>query len=208
VAYSLILCLCIGLMNACNSKNAYKAPSIKFSLDEQQIASYENDIDHKGIIMGLDSPQSNSFEKGEKIYNNICANCHGTPAQEGSVPTAHKFWKDKFKVGKDPYTMYLTLTRGYGGMPPHPSLTPVEKYDVIHYIREEFIRKKNPQEFFNIDDNYLASIPKGNTKGPLPKERKPWADMDYGNFLINTYEVVPSDGLMKEPEALQPAMPG
>ncbi len=81
VAYSLILCLCIGLMNACNSKNAYKAPSIKFSLDEQQIASYENDIDHKGIIMGLDSPQSNSFEKGEKIYNNICANCHGTPAQ-------------------------------------------------------------------------------------------------------------------------------
>ena len=193
-----IICLCIGLLSACNTNNRYKTPNVKFSLDEHQIASYEKDIDHKGIILGLDSPQSNSFEKGEKIYNNICTNCHGNPAQEGSVPTAHKFWKDKFKVGKDPYTMYLTLTRGYGGMPPHPSLTPVEKYNVIHYIREGFIRKQNTQEYFNIDEGYLTSIPKGNSKGPLPRERKPWAEMDYGNFLINTYEVVPADAPPRE----------
>jgi len=36
----------------------------------------------------------------------------------------------------------------------------------------------------------LASLPDGTTTGPAPKEFKPWAEMDYGNFLINTYEVV------------------
>jgi cytochrome c5 len=190
--------LSIGIYSACNTNTAYRPPTVKFSLDEQQIPAYEKNIDHKAIIRSLDSPQNNSLKRGERIYNNICITCHGTPAQEGSVPTAFKFWKDKFKVGKDPYAMYLTLTRGYGGMPPHPSLTPVEKYEVIHFIREEYLRKQNPQELFKINESYLASIPIGNTKGPLPKERKPWAEMDYGNFLINTYEVVPADAPARE----------
>lgn len=190
--------LSVGVYSACNTNTAYRPPMVKFSLDEQQIPAYEKNIDHKAIIRSLDSPQNNSLKRGERIYNNICITCHGTPAQEGSVPTAFKFWKDKFKVGKDPYAMYLTLTRGYGGMPPHPSLTPVEKYEVIHYIREEYLRKQNPEQLFKIDEKYLASIPVGNTKGPLPKERKPWAEMDYGNFLINTYEVVPADAPARE----------
>jgi cytochrome c5 len=198
VAKIMTLSFFIWLMSGCLSDNAYKAPNVKFSLDEQQIAAYEKNIDHKAILLSLDSTQNNPLKKGERIYNNICITCHGTPAQEGSVPTAFKFWKDKFKVGKDPYTMYLTLTRGYGGMPPHPSLTPIEKYQVIHYIREEFLRKLNPQELFNIDEPYLGSIPQGNSMGPLPKERKPWADMDYGNFLINTYEVVAADAPPRE----------
>jgi hypothetical protein len=131
-----------------------------------------------------------SIRTGEHIYNNICFNCHGNPEQVGSIPTAFKFWEDKFKVGKDPYSIYQTLTRGYGSMPPQVNLTPVEKYDIINYLRETYLQKDSSERYFEIDSAYLASLPRGTTTGPAPKEFKPWAEMDYGNFLINTYELV------------------
>lgn len=186
------------LFAACTPKNAYKPPRVAFTLEEVQLASYEKEIDHKGIITDMQKNQQASLNKGKKIYNRICASCHGNPSQEGSLPTAFKFWKDKFKVGKDPYSIYQTLTRGYGGMPAQPTLTPVEKYDVINFIREEYVLKFNESEFLNIDADYLASIPAGNTKGPEPKEHKPWAEMDYGNYLINTYELADSNAKPRE----------
>ena len=75
-------------------------------------------------------------------------------------------------------------------MPPQVNLTPVEKYDIINYLRETFLKPENPDQFFQIDSVYLASLPRGMNTGPVPKEFKPWAEMDYGNFLINTYELV------------------
>jgi hypothetical protein len=59
-------------------------------------------------------------------------------------------------------------------------LTPVEKYDLINYLRENFLKEKNPDQYFKIDSTYLASLPLGTSKGPAPKEFKPWAEMDYG----------------------------
>ena len=138
----------------------------------------------------MDDRQDESIRTGEHIYNNICFNCHGNPDQVGSLPNAFKFWEGKFKVGMDPYSIYQTLTRGYGSMPPQVNLTPVEKYDLINYLRENFLKEKNPEQYFKIDSTYLASLPLGTSKGPAPKEFKPWAEMDYGNFLINTYELV------------------
>jgi hypothetical protein len=131
-----------------------------------------------------------SIRTGEHIYNNLCFNCHGNQEQVGSIPSAFKFWADNFKVGKDPYSIYQTLTRGYGSMPPQVNLTPVEKYDIINYLRETFLQQENPDQYFEIDSAYLASLPRGMKTGPVPKEFKPWAEMDYGNFLINTYELV------------------
>lgn len=52
------------------------------------------------------------------------------------------------------------------------------------------MKEKNPSQYIEIDSAYIASIPSGGTFGPAPKEFKPWAEMDYGNFLINTYERV------------------
>jgi hypothetical protein len=75
-------------------------------------------------------------------------------------------------------------------MPPQPLLTPREKYDVINYITNEFVAKKNKEQFFTLDADYLNSLPKGTSKGPDPAEQRPWAEMDYGNFLVNTYELV------------------
>ena len=73
------------------------------------------------------------------------------------------------------------------------TLTPREKYDVITYIREAYVREDNPDQYFNTSVGYLASLPKGTSKGPEPKPYHPWSDQDYGNFFINTYELVDSE---------------
>ncbi|MBD3628200.1 DUF6797 domain-containing protein [Cyclobacterium sp.] len=161
-----------------------------FILQESDLPDYEKNIDHKGLLQALGDRHGESMRTGEHIYTNTCITCHGNPEQEGSLPTAFKFWADTFKVGEDPYAIYQTLTRGHGAMPPQVNLTPVEKYDVIHYIRETFVSKENPAQYFNINEEYLASLPEGTSRGPEPREYKPWEEMDYGNFLINTYELV------------------
>ncbi|MFT5884236.1 MAG: cytochrome c5 [Arcticibacterium sp.] len=171
-------------------KSTNEQLKLGFTLPESAIPDYEKDIDHKGLLTALGNRHGESIRTGEHIYNNTCFNCHGNPEQEGSIPNAFKFWKDEFKVGKDPYSIYQTLTRGYGSMPPQVNLTPVEKYDIINYLRETFLQEDNPTQYFEVDSAYLASLPSGTTTGPVPKEFKPWAEMDYGNFLINTYELV------------------
>ena len=173
-----------------NSKNQEIESPTGFILNESDLPDFEKDIDHKGLLTALGDRHDESIRTGEHIYNNICFNCHGNPEQVGSIPTAFKFWEATFKVGKDPYSIYQTLTRGYGSMPPQVNLTPVEKYDIINYLRETFLQKENPEQYFQIDSAYLAGLPMGTNTGPAPKEFKPWAEMDYGNFLINTYELV------------------
>ena len=186
--FLLVLLIFIGCSPSQTNKEA-ETPT-GFTLSESDLPEYEKNIDHKGLLTALGDRHDESVRTGEHIYNNICFNCHGNPEQVGSIPTAFKFWEDEFKVGKDPYSIYQTLTRGYGSMPPQVNLTPVEKYDIINYLRETFIQKDNPDQYFEIDSTYLASLPSGTTTGPAPREFKPWAEMDYGNFLINTYEVV------------------
>ncbi len=184
------LLLAALLCFSCNpSQKEAESPS-GFTLSESDLPDYEKDIDHRGLLTALGDRHDESIRTGEHIYNNICFNCHGNPDQVGSIPTAFKFWEDQFKVGNDPYSIYQTLTRGYGSMPPQVNLTPVEKYDIINYLRETFLQKDSSDQYFEIDSTYLASLPVGTTTGPAPKEFKPWAEMDYGNFLINTYEVV------------------
>lgn len=182
---------------ACQSNSGKKStveiPSDGFILQESDLPAYETTIDHRGLLEALGDRHGESMRTGEHIYTNTCANCHGSPEQEGSLPTAFKFWEGTFKVGNDPYSIYQTLTRGHGAMPPQVNLTPVEKYDVIHYIRETFVAPKNPSQYLAISEDYLAGLPAGSSMGPEPKEYKPWAEMDYGNFLINTYELVPAD---------------
>src|SRR5690606_29810302 len=122
-------------------------------------------------------------------YRTVCFNCHGNAEQPGSMPNAAKFWKDKLKNGSDPYAMYQTITRGFGLVPPQVRLSPQEKYEVIHFIREEFMKEQNPGEYFKITESWLDSLPQGDTLGPAPKVYQPWAEMDYGDFLMRTYDL-------------------
>ena len=78
------------------------------------------------------------------IYNRVCANCHGTKEQPGSLPTAPRFASATLKNGGDPYHMYRTLTDGFGQMAAQTWLVPQQKYDLIHYIREAYFKPDNP----------------------------------------------------------------
>ncbi|MGC4105718.1 MAG: cytochrome c [Thermomicrobiales bacterium] len=151
-----------------------------------QLPEYESHVDHAGLIRGLNK---GALQRGKAIYERLCINCHGTQEQPGSLPTSLRFATGKFKSGHDPLTMYQTLTRGFGLMAPQTWMVPQQKYDVIHYIREAYLKADNPSQFFTIDDNYLASLPKGNTRGPAPQVIEPWVTMDYGPSLIGTFEI-------------------
>jgi putative heme-binding domain-containing protein len=156
------------------------------SLYAIRIPEYEKDIDHAGLIADLDGE---SFKRGQAIYNRLCVNCHGTHDKPGSLPTSLRFATGKFRNGFDPHTMYQTLTRGFGMMVAQTWMVPQQKYDVIHYVRDAYLKKDNPTQHLQVTDEYLAGLPKGKSRGPEPTQNEPWITMDYGPSLVNTYEV-------------------
>ncbi len=151
-----------------------------------KIPDYEQHIDHAGFIGEWND---DAFKRGEAIYRRVCMNCHGTKDQAGSLPTSLKFASGKFRNGSDPFTMYQTLTRGFGLMAAQTWMVPSQKYDVIHYIRETYLKPHNPSQFVSVDAAYLAKLPKGDNRGPAPSTIQPWNSMDYGPSLTHSYEV-------------------
>ena len=150
------------------------------------VPEYEQHLDHAGLIGGWND---DSLKRGAAIYQRVCANCHGTREKLGSLPTSLRFAEGKFKNGSDPLSMYRTLTFGFGLMTPQSWMVPSQKYDVIHYIRETYLKQHNPTQFVPLDEAYLARLPKGDTRGPEPSTIEPWSAMDYGPSLTHTYEV-------------------
>lgn len=154
------------------------------------------EVDHARLIRGWDHL---SLERGARIFNGLCITCHGDQKIEGTLPTAMRFHSGEFKNGKDPYAMYNTLTKGFNLMVPQAWMTPTQKYDVIHYIRETQIREDNPKQFVPVDDAYLAGLPKGigigSTEATLfadnqaPKYKK----MNFGPAMFWTFEAGPGN---------------
>ena len=105
------------------------------------------------------------------------------------MPTSLRFADGTFRNGSDPFSMYRTLTRGYRMMAAQSGLVPRQKYDVIHYIRETFLKPKNPSQYVSADANYLNSLPKGASLGPAVPDDDPWLHADYGPTLTGTFEV-------------------
>ncbi len=160
---------------------------IKYILSEDDLKEIETNVDHAGLIADADRE---GFKRGERIYSSNCINCHGNEEVEGSIPLSTKFWEQELKAGSDAYSMYQTISRGFATMPPQPILTPQEKYDVISYIRQKYLKEKEGEAFLTSTPGYLAGLPKGTSRGPETKPYQPWADMNYGDFFINTYELV------------------
>ncbi|MEO1857574.1 MAG: DUF6797 domain-containing protein [Rubritalea sp.] len=163
--------------------------SAQMLLSEDSLPEYEKFIDHARLIK---STNRRVINQGKAIYKNVCNNCHGDINNEGSVPTSLRFASGKFQHGSDPYTMYQTITRGWRTMPPQVQLTPREKYAVIHYIRSQYLKPHNPSQLFKVTPEFLAKLPEGKSLGPEPAaddRPRPWNSMDYGDFLISTYEI-------------------
>jgi mono/diheme cytochrome c family protein len=149
--------------------------------------------DHAEIVSGWNDK---SLEEGAAIYNSLCIVCHGDAKQAGSLPTALRFTEGPFKNGADPYSMYLTLTKGYNQMVAQPQYTTAQKYAVIHYIRETFLRSNNPTQYTELTPAALAALPKGLARGEVEKEDRslpPYQRMDLGPALFWTYEVAPGN---------------
>ena len=154
------------------------------------VPAYESDLDHRGMI---EDWNDKSLQRGEAIYRSVCQNCHGTIDRPGSLPTSLRFAEGKFKFGSDPHAMYQTLTFGGGMMVPQAWMVPQQKYDVIHFIREHFLRDHNPDQYFALSEDYLTSLPNGSSRGPEPEVIAPWTTMDYGPMLITTIQFGDSD---------------
>jgi putative heme-binding domain-containing protein len=152
----------------------------------QPLPEYEQHLDHAGLIGRFGDE---SFKRGEAIYSRVCSNCHGTLDRVGSLPTAPRFATAKFKNGSDPWAMYQTLTRGFGLMVPQTWMTPGQKYDVIGFIRQAYLKDHNPSQFVAVDAAYLERLAKGDTQGPEASKIEPWVVMDYGTSLTGCYEI-------------------
>lgn len=150
--------------------------------------------DHAGLIRASDD---GALARGARIYAELCVVCHGTPEKEGTLPTALRFHQAPFRNGGDPYSMYRTLTLGFGQMVAQGQYSARQKYDVIHYIRETLVKPGNPGQYRPVTDAYLASLPMGMTTVPdePPREqRRPQHElMDFGPSLAWTYEVAPGN---------------
>ena len=159
----------------------------------QPPVSEQDDVDHAGIIGGWNQQ---TLERGEKLYQTLCLPCHGTPQQQGSLPASRAFWKEPFKNGNDPFSIYKTIGTGLGQMPAWPWLSGELRYDVIDFIREKLVRPSNPTNYFEITPSYLASLPKASGRAVKKSaqlvefEKGPkYLRMDFGPVLNWTYEV-------------------
>src|SRR6185436_14821889 len=117
--------------------------------------SFAQEAPHAEIIRGWNDE---SLARGKQLYETICITCHGTPEREGTLPTSRPFWKEPFKNGSDPFSLYKTLSQGLGQMPAWTFLTAEQRYDAIHYNRETFVRPHNPGAYFKITEEYLAGL--------------------------------------------------
>ncbi len=153
-------------------------------------------VDHPAFIASLETGNREFLDRGRVLYEAVCVNCHGTPEKPGTLPTALRFWEAPFKNGSDPRATYRTLTKGFNLMLPQNWMTPEQKYQVIHYVRETFLKDANPSQYKKVDASYLAGIEKETLPGPAPVTRalnRPYLKMNFGANMNYTFEVGPDN---------------
>ena len=154
-------------------------------------AEEKENVDHAGIISAW-NPQS--IESGQKLFKLACAPCHGTDGVHTINPQSRPFAVDKFKNGSDPFSLYKTITKGFKNMPSQSWMTPEQRYDVIHFIRETFLKNLNPSQYAAIDAAYLDSLPKYNPALPRTGEAT-LTQRDFGPVLESQLGASVSDAL-------------
>ncbi len=156
-------------------------------------ANDADDVNHAAIITTWNVE---TLARGKKLYQTLCLPCHGTPQQPGTLPASRAFWREPFKNGNDPFSIYKTIGGGLGQMPAWPWLSAELRYDVIHYIRENFVRAANSTNYFEITPAYLESLPKGSGRATAKSARlvefekgPKYLRMNFGPVLNWTYDV-------------------
>ena len=110
--------------------------------------------DHAAFITAMDASE---LAAGKAIYEGNCMSCHGADGNLGSN-NARRFGQEEFVNGADPYNMYLTLVNGLNAMPNFRlTLSTEEKYAVVHYIRQSYLKESNPSQYVEITEDYIAN---------------------------------------------------
>ena len=113
-------------------------------------------IDHEETIRGL---QPADAKAGRALYALHCASCHGKEGKLAVNPLARRFAVDELKFGNDPYSLWKTISYGNGLMFRWDGvLTPRERYQVVHHLREEIIRESNPGQYFEPGEGYYEGL--------------------------------------------------
>lgn len=112
-------------------------------------------------IFKLKEPTAELIAAGKQLYTTNCASCHnetgagGGPASIGLNPAPRNFTNaDGWKNGKTLSAIYTTLEEGIEGsaMISYNFLTPQERIELAHYIRQEFV----PNPTVDTDDDLSA----------------------------------------------------
>ncbi len=147
-------------------------------------------VDHAGIIS---SWNGESLDRGRQIFQFACAPCHGTDGIHTVNPQSRPFAVDRFQNGADPFSLFRTITGGFKNMPSQAWMTPEQRYDVIQYIRETFLKTLNPSQYTRVDRAYLDALPRFNPDGATAAGANP--QRDYGPALESQLGTRVSDAL-------------
>lgn len=114
-------------------------------------------LDHVQAIKSLKYPDQKA---GRALYALHCASCHGPKGELALNPLARRFALDEFKFGSDPYAIWKTISYGNGLMFRwDAALSDKERYQLVHFIREEIVKEKNPGQYVKPDEDYFAKLP-------------------------------------------------
>lgn len=154
-----------------------RAAELKPTAQQLIVKDDTANLNHAGILRRV---RKNNAKGGKQIFEASCVQCHGANGNTPSLATARAFGTQKMKFGADPYSMFKTLSKGNGLMAATTALSPKERYAVIGYIRDRFMKDSNPG-YQPITDQYLNSLPKGTDMGAFELD----ADRNYGPALAS-----------------------
>ncbi len=126
-------------------------------------------VDHQYYLQRmLDEPRVMAGE-GAAVYSKYCLSCHGVDGNLALAQArrlgADPLLNDIYGAGAHPLSMFATVTKGFRMMPPQTHLSIDQRYAVVHYIREDLIKKANPSQYVKIDDELIQLAHRDSSKG-------------------------------------------
>ena len=112
-------------------------------------------FDHAAAIAAL---KDSDLARGQKLYAQHCVACHGADGNLAQNPLARRFAQDELKFGADPYSLWKTISYGNGLMFRWDAvLTETQRYQLVHYIREAFLRQ-NGSQYIRPESDYYEKL--------------------------------------------------
>jgi mono/diheme cytochrome c family protein len=111
------------------------------------------------------------LDRGQMVYSKNCASCHGANGNQNAAnsnPPARNFHTEAFKNehGGGPYGLYMVTMKGHGNMSAVGGLSPEDRYAVVHFIREVWVKNENNAHYVGDDAPAIkATIPKPGSGG-------------------------------------------